>query len=983
MLSGVTLPRVTGSTGYSEPQLTEATNTPAAPSDPAPQSTPRHGKLSKLADELLKDIDVQMRSLSASEQETLKSQFHVLMDASIALIDRDAVDASSPDARALSACRRAVAALHGARTKGTDVSQKADDATHSPQFRTIERTLQQLAQCLERELNAVLRDARRSAVPAPVAAPQAENVTGHDDFLQALSEAKTLLQALSTEPRDWMTPGLSQKDTTILRERHKALRDCLERMQPPPAPQNDTVLNFIRRVEEWERHLQHHLDNHDDYQSPDSIAKICDARQIEIDAAIHVLKSQKKGQDHSTLIKSLEDRRHRLDLLKLAPGDADAGRLLGKKAVSSRLIHPIDAARQAIKLEKAGQRWLAAAAKGPAGTRRAGLELDGISEPMLMEWLLKKAGVVDAGKALRTAHRRTLDSRPFDVIHSEIAVPMEGSAAPQALKATTTPASHVLCDASRIRLADDNPVLNPANASQYLHRDSQGHQIRGGFNSHDTTEHLHPTLAAHDDLSLHGTPLFGATRHGVAAPYALSDELLTLEGDTAIVRVQSLLGPETLSPTRLSMAWQGEALPPMPASTEPGITNPIHAAFKSLLQAKIDQQNHLTATLIQSGLQDDTESSVLAGLSADDLMNKPEHAALLLAMIRNHPDLRSVLVRQAALNRVRELVILEIARNPRHGEKIKAGEAIVFTSLSLLTPDALRHAVCGMMGTTSFDERAMLEVQLQAWEDLKNEVHASGIVINGHALKATFCPFNFGVNNMALLGPGSDPIIGEVLSGHDFSSKRCNAASLSALVGLPEDDDSRFSDNATDQAILRIERQLSSPALARQERQRLDRDLKAIKGLQRQIRQMWSDGSYRRAGNEPYKMPARIALLSFLIGGGTLFNCKSGKDRTGQLSVEAKFLALRIENHGGDVPEPDAALTPWEHVQYGCLLFYDKARTLMQKYATGYEGSKLSYAKKAFAYFSRAIDDLPKSERMRLLKSQVREFIGLSSRAAS
>ncbi len=83
------------------------------------------------------------------------------------------------------------------------------------------------------------------------------------------------------------------------------------------------------------------------------------------------------------------------------------------------------------------------------------------------------------------------------------------------------------------------------------------------------------------------------------------------------------------------------------------------------------------------------------------------------------------------------------------------------------------------------------------------------------------------------------------------------------------------------------------------------------------------------------------------------------------------------------MPAPDAELTAWEHVQYGCLLFYDKARTLMQKYATGYEGSKLSYAKKAFAYFSRAIDDLPKSERMRLLKSQVREFIGLFSRAAS
>lgn len=981
---------------------------------------PRSGELSRLADQLLADIDAQMRSLSADELEQLKPQFDDLLEASILLADRETADPSRLGEAKLKHMRATANQLARHIKTGDPSRPHGGDTASRARFSAVRQTLQQLSHRLGCELRATLREARQALpLPDPAAAakktPLEQALSGLqqlqdaratqgrkpiNDLLSTVFQARTLIQNLSEEADldSWMTPCRNHAAEQILRQRHAALSECLATMKSfgdLHALTDDLrhpVEDFIQLAERWESHLQLHLDMHDDYQSPDSIANICDARQLEIDAAIRVLESQDNAANHRQMVDALKTRRKRLERLKLAPGDVDAGRLLGKKAVASRFRHPIDAARQAVKLEKAGQRWLAAAAGGAAGgaaiARRASVELDGISEPMLMEWLLKKAGVADAGKALRAAHRSVLDSRPFDVIRSDIVVPVQGMAAPMALKATTTPASHVLCDPSRIALSDGNSVLNPANAGMYLHPAPDGSQVRGGFNSHDTAESFHPTLAAHDEMTMDGQVLFGATRHGVAAPYSLGTELKTMPDHAASALVQQLLGPELRHPTRLTMAWEAGAPLSAPAQSrlQPALRNPIRMDFEDLLESKIRQESSLANALFESGLAQAATDPAEPLPSAGELMTRPEHAGRLLAMIRQHPDLQALLVRQASLNRVRELVILEIARDPKLGKKIAAGESVLFTSVSLLTPDSLRHIVSGLAGGSSFDERTMLEIQLQAWKDLKLEIDADGVVINGKALRATFCPFNWGVNDMALMGPGSDPVIGEAISGHDFSNRACNEASLKKMVGLPSDEDAGHAANATDQAVARMEREIhelgrsGNTRESLKRRKQLDTDLKVIRQLRDQIRQMWEDGSYRRAGNEPYKMAARIALLSFLIDGGTLFNCKSGKDRTGQLSVEAKFLAVRIRNGDGHVPRPDETSTPWEHVQYGCLMFYDKARTRMQKYATGYEGSKLSYAKKAFAYFTQAFKSLPASEKIRLVEAQVREFVGLSAR---
>ncbi len=127
-------------------------------------------------------------------------------------------------------------------------------------------------------------------------------------------------------------------------------------------------------------------------------------------------------------------------------------------------------------------------------------------------------------------------------------------------------------------------------------------------------------------------------------------------------------------------------------------------------------------------------------------------------------------------------------------------------------------------------------------------------------------------------------------------------------------------------------------------------------------------------------MPARLALLSFYLGGGTLFNCKSGKDRTGQLSVEVKLLATRIRANQGRVPQPDQAFTTIEKIQYGAITFLDKTRTELQRYATGYAGSKLGAARQLLKNLFALTDQLKGQALAQLNRDRFREFIGLSKR---
>ena len=75
------------------------------------------------------------------------------------------------------------------------------------------------------------------------------------------------------------------------------------------------------------------------------------------------------------------------------------------------------------------------------------------------------------------------------------------------------------------------------------------------------------------------------------------------------------------------------------------------------------------------------------------------------------------------------------------------------------------------------------------------------------------------------------------------------------------------------------------------------------------------------------------------MGETPLFNCKSGKDRTGQLDAEVKFLATAADESGGRVPALDESMEVWRPVRNDFV--FNTGNLEMQRLNTGLPGYKL------------------------------------------
>lgn len=64
------------------------------------------------------------------------------------------------------------------------------------------------------------------------------------------------------------------------------------------------------------------------------------------------------------------------------------------------------------------------------------------------------------------------------------------------------------------------------------------------------------------------------------------------------------------------------------------------------------------------------------------------------------------------------------------------------------------------------------------------------------------------------------------------------------------------------------------------------------------IQQLWAlvTAERKKHRREPYRMPALISNLGYLLGAAVHYNCMSGKDRTGMTDVEAKFMAFQMDD---------------------------------------------------------------------------------------
>ena len=267
---------------------------------------------------------------------------------------------------------------------------------------------------------------------------------------------------------------------------------------------------------------------------------------------------------------------------------------------------------------------------------------------------------------------------------------------------------------------------------------------------------------------------------------------------------------------------------------------------------------------------------------------------------------------EAAASRAREAVIAAILANDGvMGELNGDSEAVpemLLTSTALLTPDFYRGAVRSL--DSDKNEKEMLKYQWQALNDLngrKIKVEVNGVT---REVKVNILSFNFGVNKYAVgwRSPVSGGWDGEIdlKTGSETvrDHNRANVDLLETHVG---------------KAYERLDREIAAalgknpPDLgtAAELQKRKDK----IYLLMRQLRSVVDSKNEGSLREDSYKVGARINMISFLIGGTPQWNCKSGKDRTGQLDVETKFLALLLATDRR-IPEPGERLSP----EYSALL---------------------------------------------------------------
>ena len=232
----------------------------------------------------------------------------------------------------------------------------------------------------------------------------------------------------------------------------------------------------------------------------------------------------------------------------------------------------------------------------------------------------------------------------------------------------------------------------------------------------------------------------------------------------------------------------------------------------------------------------------------------------------------------AAVSRAREVIIAALAVQPDKFARAVNGErvSLTVTSSSLLTPDSFRKVISPLG-----DEKAMLEDQQNAFEALNNQSPLTLTVKdkNGEsksiAVDLNLVPFNFGVNKFAVGNKGLESL------GGWKTSDALNRRGIEQLVGDPGSEKNvagivgqwlqEHSDD--DNAIL-------------------------VRALARQIKEIFNAGGHHSLSGGAYKLPARIIVLTSLIGAVPCTNCKSGKDRTSMAvaAAEALFTYLQM-NH--------------------------------------------------------------------------------------
>lgn len=280
--------------------------------------------------------------------------------------------------------------------------------------------------------------------------------------------------------------------------------------------------------------------------------------------------------------------------------------------------------------------------------------------------------------------------------------------------------------------------------------------------------------------------------------------------------------------------------------------------------------------------------------------------------------------------RVQEFLTAAIATAPpeRFTRNPDGSLGLTVVSMSLVTPAAVGSG-----------EKEMLQHQVEAYERANLQYAQKGIAVRlpqpdgsfkDEVIKPKVVAFNAGVNSWSL-GKTRD------LFGGWGPSDRLNQESAKALVG--DLASAGTLGGLAGQKVAELREQLKSPSLSTEQQLHIRQQIGVIQDLSNQVVDMLNSGSHHKLGNEPYKFPVRIMALAQECGATPAFNCKSGKDRTGQLDVEIKDFYTDL-NFNGQVRALDHERSDIEKVNLKTLFEQGGGREI-QKVNTGVPGSKV------------------------------------------
>lgn len=287
--------------------------------------------------------------------------------------------------------------------------------------------------------------------------------------------------------------------------------------------------------------------------------------------------------------------------------------------------------------------------------------------------------------------------------------------------------------------------------------------------------------------------------------------------------------------------------------------------------------------------------------------------------------------REIALKRAREVLAVALKqaleRDPDKWDQALRGQAIPLklASTSLLSTDTVRDNALvrylvskGLELGLQDNELQMQQEQVEAFATLEAllargeclDIRDAEGKVHSVRVNLETAHFNFGVNPLSLkrLGEkehnyGRKGLAKRFIGLHGQAwqqAPKYNIQALQTLIG-PFDQPEPWQPGGW------VADFLDRPEVDSQEK-------RIVRQLARQIRALYQTEDYKTEGEDAYKMVSRIILLAYKVGAIPHFNCKSGKDRTGEADASVKRLAAEVAALGY-VPDPWAPVSREEQLR--------------------------------------------------------------------